>query len=83
MTAMATKKSGDPLVDFAAMWEPFGGAPFEEVFVKFGVDMDEYKRRLFRRLTNPDRAGLIDAALRSRFIDYSVHATGMTQRPHR
>ncbi|MGF0313783.1 hypothetical protein [Rhodococcus sp. IEGM1428] len=80
---MATNKSGDALVDFAAMWEPFGGAPTDEVFVKFGVDMDEYKRRLFTRLTNPDRAGLIDPALRNRLIDYSEHATGTTQRPHR
>ena len=83
MTAMAAKKSGDALVDCAAMWEPFGGAPSEEVFVNLGVDMNEYKRRLFTRLTNPDRAGLIDPALRSRLIDYSVHATGITQRPHR
>ncbi|MGC0367148.1 hypothetical protein ABH922_005200 [Rhodococcus sp. 27YEA15] len=70
-------------MDFAAMWGPFDGAPFDEVFVEFGVDMNEYKRRLFARLTDPDRAGLIDPALRSRLIDYSVHPTGTTQRPHR
>ncbi|OZC83984.1 hypothetical protein CH254_24185 [Rhodococcus sp. 06-412-2C] len=75
---MGENKSGDALVDLAAMWEPS-----DEVFVKFGVDMDEYKRRLFTRLTDPDSAGLIDPALRSRLIDYSTHATGTAQRPHR
>lgn len=80
---MAIEKSGDALVDFAVMWEPFGGAPSEEVFVEFGVNIGEYKRRLFTRLSNPDRAGLIDPALRTRLIDYCVHASGPMQHPRR
>jgi hypothetical protein len=69
---MATQNPGDALVDFAVKWEPFGGAPTEEVFVAFGLDMREYKRRLFVRLSKPDRAGSIDPTLRGRLIAYSL-----------
>lgn len=72
MTAVATQKSGDALVDFAVTWEPFGGAPSAEVFVEFGLDMAEYKRRLFARLSKPDRAGAIDPELRGRLTAYSL-----------
>ncbi|AJW40264.1 hypothetical protein NY08_2236 [Rhodococcus sp. B7740] len=80
---MALRKSGDALVDFAVMWEPFGGAPPEDVFVEFGLPVAEYKRRLFVRLTDPDRARMLDPALRKRLIDYSERTTGPTQRPRR
>jgi hypothetical protein len=76
---MAVEKSGDAMVDFAVMWEPFGGAPPEDVFVKFGVPLAEYKRRLLTRLSSADRAELMDPALRARLIEYCVHATGTTR----
>lgn len=80
---MVTNKSGDALVDFATMWEPFGGAPPEDVFIEFGVYINEYKRRLFARLSTPDLVALIDPALRIRLVDYCVHANDPTQHPHR
>ena len=46
----------DALVAFAVQWEPFGGASPADVFVEFGIDIDEYRRRLFSRLCRPDRA---------------------------
>jgi hypothetical protein len=72
---MDTQNPGDALVDFAVMWEPFGGATAEEVFVEFGLDMSEYKRRLFIRLSKPDRAGSTDPTLRGRLIAYSLGTT--------
>lgn len=47
---MASKQLCDPLVAFAVLWEPFGGASASDVFVEFGLGMGEYRRRL-RELT--------------------------------
>jgi len=61
----------DPLVAFAVQWEPFGGASAEDVFTEFGIDMNEYRRRLFVMLSRSDRGG-VRAPLRGRLIAYSI-----------
>lgn len=61
----------DPLVAFAVTWEPYGGASAEDVFVEFGIDMNEYRHRLFVILSRGDRGG-VRAPLRDRLIAYSI-----------
>ncbi|MCX6489414.1 MAG: hypothetical protein NTX68_00300 [Rhodococcus sp.] len=61
----------DPLMAFAVTWEPYGGASTEDVFVEFGIDMSEYRRRLFVMLCRSDRGG-VRAPLRDRLIAYSI-----------
>ncbi len=61
----------DPLVAFAVTWEPYGGASAEDVLVEFGIDMSEYRRRLFVMLSRADRGG-VRAPLRDRLIAYSI-----------
>jgi hypothetical protein len=69
---MTRQGSGlDPLVAFAVKWEPYGGASAEDVFVEFGIDMSEYRRRLFVMLSRSDRGG-VRAPLRNRLIAYSI-----------
>jgi hypothetical protein len=66
-----TDPVSDPLVAFAVKWEPYGGASADDVLVEFGLDMSEYRLRLFRKLSRPDRAG-VSAPLRDRLIAYSL-----------
>lgn len=67
---MASKQLCDPLVAFAVLWEPFGGASASDVFVEFGLGVGEYRRRLRERLDAHDR-DCLDPALRDRLVEYS------------
>lgn len=69
----------DPLVAFAVKWDPYGGANAEDVLVEFGLDMSEYRRRLFQKLSHPDRAR-VSAPLRNRLISYSLVPVHRPQR---
>ncbi|NIL86984.1 hypothetical protein RhoFasGS6_04398 [Rhodococcus fascians] len=63
----------DPLVAFAVKWEPYGGASADDVLVEFGLDMSEYRLRLFQKISRADRAG-VSAPLRSRLVSYALVA---------
>lgn len=39
-------KEAKELLEFARKWEPFGGAPADEVFVRFGLSPRRFAQRL-------------------------------------
>ncbi|BAH55324.1 hypothetical protein [Rhodococcus opacus] len=58
------------LLDFAAKWEPYGGAPTVDIFVTFGLTADLYRSRLARALTSTAANGL-EPDQRQRLLDYT------------
>ncbi|MCZ4522273.1 hypothetical protein O4220_27445 [Rhodococcus ruber] len=67
---MVSEQSSDPLVAFAVVWEPFGGASASDVFVEFGLGMGEYRRRLREQL-NGSAGDCVEPAVRHRLVEYS------------
>lgn len=48
-------QSADDLLDLAILWAPFGDPPAEDVFVRFGIDFDEYHYRLLQIVRDHQR----------------------------
>ncbi|KXF54716.1 hypothetical protein AXA44_05675 [Rhodococcus sp. SC4] len=40
----------DAVIEFAHAWAPYGGAPDEEIFVRFGMSVDRFVETLWRIL---------------------------------
>ncbi|WP_144407341.1 hypothetical protein [Rhodococcus sp. B7740] len=59
------------LVAFAAAWEPYGGADAADVFVQFGIGLNEYRDRLNRTLTR-EMPSDMTADLHRRLLRYAA-----------
>ncbi|MEU4342355.1 hypothetical protein AB0H00_13980 [Nocardia sp. NPDC023852] len=69
------EKEVEDILAFARIWAPFGGAPEEETFIKFGICPTRFIERLWQILTemSGDKAEL--AELRQAYPRYAVAVT--------
>ncbi len=63
-----TPREGVELIQFARRWAPYGRAPDDEVFEKFGMAPERFARRMFEALETEECAVDVAATLRAIYL---------------
>ncbi|QTJ70381.1 hypothetical protein HYG77_33065 (plasmid) [Rhodococcus sp. ZPP] len=71
------------LIQFAANWAPFGGAPPGEIFVTFGMSVDRYQSRLRHILHTREGDWFADRVMKDGGARVNPETLGLAEYPRR